>query len=98
MSNGLEIGGDTLVGVYTPAALDAEQLKVQSSPDGTNFSDVLDGGAPIQFPADVDAYAALDPTKLLGARYVRIAHLDAGGSAVNETADRELKPVFRSFE
>lgn len=97
-SNGLELGSDTLVGVYTPADLDAAQFRLQASVDGATYADMVDAGTPIQFPADVSSYVVLDPTKLLGARFVRVAHLDGSGSAVNETADRELLPVFRAFE
>ena len=97
-SNGLELGSDTVVGVYTPAALDASQLRLQASADGVTYGDMMDGGTPMQFPADAGAYIALEPTKLLGARFIRVMHLDGSGTPVNESADRELLPVFRAFE
>lgn len=97
-SSSLELGTDTLVGVYTPSTLDAAQLKVQVSSDGAAFVDVMDGGSPLILPADVNAYLPLDPVKLVGAWHVRLAHLDGAGAAVVETAQRELAPVFRSFE
>ena len=97
-SNSLELGTDTLLGIYTPPAMDATQLKVQASADGVAFVDILDIGAPLIVTAEAEAYLALDPLKSMGARHIRLAHLDSTGSAVTESEERTFAPVFRSFQ
>ena len=98
VSSSIQLVTETLVGIYTPSALDATNLKVQVSPDGQVFHDVLEGGAALAVAADVDAFVPLDPTKLLGAAYARLAHVNGAGAAVAEGAERVFQPVFRSFE
>jgi hypothetical protein len=97
-SSGLKLVTESLVGFYTPAAMDAVKLKFQASHDGTSFVDVVSEGAAMRVDVGVNQYVALDTTKLLGPAYVRVVHQDSGGSAVNETAVRVLIPVFRTFE
>ena len=98
VSSALVLGTETLLGFYTPAALDAAELKIQASHDGASFVDVVANDALLKVQATPSAYIALEPTKLLGATQVRLAHLDGGGSATTETAEREFEPVFRAFE
>jgi hypothetical protein len=99
VSSALPSETESLVGFYTPTALDAASLRVQGSEDGQAFFDVVDtDGAALQTAATTSAFVALDPTKLLGAAHVRLQHLDSGDLPVNETAKREFSPVFRSFE
>jgi hypothetical protein len=97
-SSGLKLVTESLVGFYTPAAMDAVKLKFQASHDGASFVDVVSEGAAMRVDVGVNQYVALDATKLLGPAYVRVVHQDSGGSAVNETAARVLIPVFRTFE
>jgi hypothetical protein len=97
-SSALKLITETLVGFYTPPALDAAKLKLQASQDGQTFVDIVLDGAALAVDVDVDQYIALDATKLLGPAYVRVVHQDSGGSAVNETAQRVIVPVFRTFE
>ena len=96
-SSGLKFGTETLVGFYTPSALDAVKVKLQSSHDGTTYVDVFSEGAALTVDVGVDKYVPLDATKLLGAAFVRVAHLNSGGSAVNESAERVIRPIFRAF-
>lgn len=98
ISNSLRLGSDTLVGFYTPSALDAASLKLQASHDGQTFFDIVEAGAAWTVSGDPDAYIPLDATKLLGAAYLRVSHLDGQGAATTETAERVMQPVFRSFE
>jgi hypothetical protein len=97
-SSAFVLGTETLVGLYTPAALDAVQLKIQASHDGASFVDVIDEGEAVTVSADVSAYIALGATKFLGAAQVRFVHVDGGGTPVAESAERVLRPVFRTFE
>lgn len=97
-SSGLKLVTETLVGFYTPAALDAAKLKFQASHDGQNFVDVVSEGAALTVEVAVNQYIALDATKMLGPAYVRVVHQNSGGSSVNESAERVLIPVFRTFE
>ncbi len=98
VSSALRLGSDTLVGFYTPSALDAQALKLQASHDGQAFFDVVEGGAAWAVAGEPNAYIPLDAAKLLGAVHVRVQHLDGQGAPVAETAERSLLPVFRSFE
>ncbi len=98
VTNALELGTESLLGFYTPAVLDAAELKLQASHDGQTFVDVIAGGAELKVAASPSAYVALEPIKLLGASQVRLAHLDGGGAATTETAERVFQPVFRAFE
>ena len=98
VSSALELGTESLLGFYTPAAIDAAELKLQASHDGQTFVDVISGGAEMKVSASTSAYVALEPTKLLGAVQVRLAHLDGAGAATTEAAERVFQPVFRAFE
>ena len=97
-SGALRLVSETLVGIYMPSVLDAAKLKVQASQDGSTFSDILDAGSAMSVDVLADSYVVLDATKLLGAAFVRFEHLDAAGVSVAETAQRQLRPVFRAFE
>jgi hypothetical protein len=97
-SSALKLVTETLVGFYTPAALDAAKLKFQASHDGENFVDIVSEGSALTVDVDVDQYIALDATKFLGPAHVRVVHLDSGGDAVDESAERVLLPIFRTFE
>jgi hypothetical protein len=97
-SSAFALGTETLVGLYTPAALDAAQLKIQASHDGASFVDVMDEGAAVTVSADENAYIALSAAKFLGAARLRFVHVDGGGAPVAESAERVLRPVFRTFE
>lgn len=97
-SSAFVLGTETLVGLYTPAVLDAAQLKIQASHDGASFVDVMDGGAALTVSADASAYIALSANKFLGAARVRFVHVNSSGTPVAESAERVLRPVFRTFE
>jgi len=97
-SASLELGTDTLVGLYSPASLDAQSLGIQASEDNSTFVDIQDGEAALTLPAAPGSYVAVDPTKMLGVRHVRLTHRDSAGNAVNETGDRIFTLMFRSFE
>jgi hypothetical protein len=97
-SSGLKLVTETLVGFYTPAALDAVKLKLQASHDGQSYVDIVSEGSALTVDVGVDQYVPLDATKLLGAAHVRVVHLNSGGTPVNESAERVVRPVFRTFE
>jgi hypothetical protein len=97
-SSTLALQTESLVGFYTPGALTAAKLKLQASHDGQSFVDVVDGGVALTALIGINQYVPLDATKLLGAAFIRVVHQDSGGSPVNESAERVLLPVFRTFE
>lgn len=97
-SGAVVLGTETLIGVYTPAALSAARLKIQASHDGAGFVDVMDDGETVAVNATASAYIALSPAKFLGAAQVRFVHIDGAGGPVAEAAERVLRPVFRTFE
>lgn len=96
-SSVLELVSETIVGIYMPSAWDAADLVFQSSADGVTFSDMYEYGAAITAQAAADQYVPLDFTKFVGAAYVKVKS-ESAGSAVNQTAQRVLTPVFRTLE
>ena len=98
ISSAVALGSETLVGFYTPAALNAEQVKLQASVDGATFVDILDAGTPLTAAVAAAAYVPVDATRLLGAAHVRVVHQNSSAQAVNESAERVILPVFRAFE
>jgi hypothetical protein len=96
-SSAAELVGDTIVGLYMPAAWDAADLAFQASPDGTNFSPMSDFGAAVSVKAAAGQYVPLDVTKFIGVSYVRVQS-HSGGTPVNQTAARVILPVFRGLE
>ena len=98
VSSALKLGTETLLGFYTPAVMDAAELKIQASHDGASFVDVVANDAVLKVDASPSAFVALEPTKLLGAAHVRLAHLNGSGAAMSETAQRVFQPVFRAFD
>ncbi|MBI1356538.1 MAG: hypothetical protein GC160_19525 [Acidobacteria bacterium] len=98
VSSALRLESDTLVGFYTPSALDSARLGLQASHDGQTFADIVSEGEAWTMTGDADAYIPLDATRLLGAAYVRLTHLDAQGAAAVESSERVFLPAFRSFE
>ena len=97
-SSSLRLGTDTLVGFYSPSALSSAKLGLQASSDGQAFVDIVEDGEPWTMPSEAAAYVPLDATRLLGAAYVRLVHLNAEGAAAVEAVERVFVPVFRSFE
>lgn len=97
-SGSLELGTDTLVGIYIPSAIEATHVGIQSSEDNLEFSDLLENGAPLTLPIGGGSYVALDPVKMLGARFIKLLHFDGSGAPVTESANRSFTIMFRSFE
>lgn len=93
----LKLVSETVVGLYMPSAWDAADLVFSASHDGTNFFDVHDFGAPLTVQADAGQYVPLDVAKFVGIAYVKVRS-ESGGTPVNQTADREIIPVFRTLD
>ncbi|MDA1312499.1 MAG: hypothetical protein O2968_04100 [Acidobacteria bacterium] len=84
------------MGIYMPAAWDAADLGFSASPDGTVYHEVHDVGSLLTVTADAGQYIPLDFTKLVGIAYLKVTST-AGGSPLNQTAERVLTPVFRTL-
>ncbi len=96
-SSALELISETLVGIYMPAAWDTADLAFLASSDGLSFSEMHEFGSALTTQASAGQYVPLDFTKFVGAAYVKVRS-ESGGSAVNQTAERILTPVFRTLE
>jgi hypothetical protein len=96
-SGTLELVTETVVGVYMPDQWDAADMAFSASQDGTNFADVYDFGSPLTVQADAGWYVPLDYTKFVGVAFLKIKSV-SGGSPLNQTAEREIVPVFRTLE
>ena len=93
----LKLVSETVVGLYMPSAWDAADLVFSASQDGVNFSDVHDFGSPLAVQVDAGQYIPLDISKFVGVSYLKVRS-ESGGTPVNQTADREIVPVFRTLE
>ena len=93
----LKLVSETVVGLYMPSAWDAADLVFSASQDGVNFFDVYDFGSPLAVQADSGQYIPLDISKFVGVSYLKV-RAESGGTPVNQTADREIIPVFRTLE
>ena len=96
-SDVLKLVSETIVGLYMPSAWDAADLAFTASQDGVSFSDVYDVGAPLAVQADAGQYVPLDFAKFVGVSFLKVRS-ETGGAPVNQTADREIIPVFRTLE
>ena len=92
----LKLVSETVVGLYMPSAWDAADLVFRASHDGVNFFDVHDFGAPLTVQADAGQYIPLDVSKFVGVAYLKVRS-EAGGAPINQTANREIIPVFRTL-
>jgi len=95
-SSVLKLVSETIVGVYMPAAWDAADLVFRASPDGTTFTDMHDFGSRLAVQAAAGQYVPLDFSKFVGVAYLKLKS-QTGASAVNQTAERVLTPVFRAL-
>lgn len=95
-SSPLKVISETLVGIYMPAVWTAADLGFSASPDGTAYYPVQDIGAPLTVTAGAGQYIPLDFTKFVGIAYLKVTST-AGGSPVNQAAERVLTPVFRAL-
>jgi hypothetical protein len=95
-SSALKLVSETIVGIYMPAAWDAADLLFRASQDGTTFVDMYDFGSRLAVQAAAGQYLPLDFSKFVGVAYLKIKS-QTGASAVNQTAERVLTPVFRAL-
>ena len=93
----LKLVSESVVGLYMPSAWDAADLVFSASHDGVSFFDVYDFGAPLAVQADAGQYVPLDVSKFVGVSYLKVRS-ESSGTPVNQTADREIIPVFRTLE
>lgn len=96
LSAAVDLGGLTLVGVLVPATWTAAGLSLQGSPDGLTYGKLVD-----QTGTEVTAaglaggeFVALDPNKLMAARFVKLRS-GTNGTPVNQGADRVVRLLGR---
>jgi hypothetical protein len=101
LSDAMEIGGLTPVGLWTPAAWTAAAISFLVSRDGSAWADAFDDlGAEVSIPsASIPTNAArrfaLNARLFLGVRFVQLRS-GLTGSTVNQGAARSLVLVVRA--
>ncbi len=92
-SNGLSLGGCSLVGVVTPATMTSTSLRFEASFDGgTSYIPIENGaGGNISKTISGGEYIPLDAADFLGVNYLRII------SGSNEASNRTLTVIMRAI-
>jgi hypothetical protein len=95
LSDIVDVGSKTLLGIIMPSAWTAANLTIQVSTDGTNFYDVYDGlGTEKTITAAANRYIIIDPTDFVGAKYIKVRSGTAA-AAVNQGADRAVRLITK---
>lgn len=90
VSGAVSLGGASLVGIITPAALTGTTLTFQASADGTTYVPVYTtAGVAASVTVAASRYTAVPPTTIPGAPYLKVV----SGSA--EGADRTITLVVQ---
>lgn len=89
LSDGVNLAGHILCGVYMPAGWTAAGISFQASIDGVTFVDMYAAGAELTSAAGASQYVALDSSVFLGVRAIKVRSGTAG-VPVNQGADRAL--------
>jgi hypothetical protein len=95
LSEAVDMGGTTLVGIQMPATWTAADLTMQAAANGTTYGNVFDAaGAELEIAADASIFIRLDPAVMAPFSHVKIRSGTAG-SPVNQGGARELTLVGR---
>lgn len=89
LSDGINLSGNIMIGVYIPASWTSADITLQASSDGVNFSDVYVDGTEYTLAAGAGQYLAFDGFRLFGIQHVKLRSGTAG-AAVNQGADRTI--------
>ena len=72
-SDSIDLDGLCLVGVFVPSGFDGTTLTFQTSLDDSTYVDVQDGaGNAYSVTVAASKYVPVDPTKMVGVRYLKI--------------------------
>lgn len=86
-----------LVGIVMPAGWDAAAITLQASFDGGTFNNAFDNnGAEITIQAAASRAIILPPGLLPGVQQLKVRS-GTNAVAVNQTADRAIKLLFRRY-
>lgn len=97
LSEAIDLGGTTLVGIQMPGSWDAADLTLQAAADGSTFGNVYAADdTELEIAAAASRFIRLDPAVMSPFAHVKIRS-GTSGSAVNQTGDRELILVGRAI-
>jgi len=102
LSNSVNLGGLRLFGFVMPSEWDAADISFQASVDGgTTWNDIYDGnvatgGTEYVIDAAASRYIILDPTAFCAITMIKIRS-GTSGTPVNQTTNRKLQLVLRSY-
>lgn len=95
LSNAVDIGNKTLLGIVIPSSWTAANLTFQVSTDGITYNDVYDNlGTEKNVTAAASRYIIIDPVDFIGAKYIKVRSGTAA-SAVNQGAERIVKLITK---
>lgn len=96
LSDAVYTGGLVPCSLEMPAAWDTADITFQAaSDDEASVADVYENdGTELTIKAAASQFISLDPTKLLGARYIKIRS-GISASAVNQTLESKIKLAIK---
>lgn len=94
LGDGIDLGGSSVIGIQMPASWTAANLTFQASHDGVTYADLYDSAGEFTVTAAASRFIVIDPTTLLGARYLKVRSGTAG-AAVNQGAARTLVLIVK---
>jgi hypothetical protein len=97
LSEAIDLGGTTLVGIQMPGSWDAANLTLQAAANGSTFGNVFDAeGTELEIAADASIFIHLDPAVMSPFAHVKLRS-GTSGSPANQSGDRELTLVGRTI-
>lgn len=95
LSDQVNLGAKTLVGIAMPAAWTAAALTFQISiDDGATWLNMQTSSAELSYTAAASQYVAIDPALWRGVTAVKVRS-GTSGAAVNQAADRTVSLVVK---
>lgn len=92
LSDGINLSGHVLTGIYMPAAWTAAAITFQASDDNSTWYNVYFEGAEVSITVAASQYIVLDPQKYLGIRHLKVRS-GTSAAGVNQGADRTVKLI-----
>jgi len=99
LSGAVDLKGRQIIGLITPAGWTSAAVTFSVSYDGSTYVDLFDKDGEVSLTDSTvigaDRMVALDPVRLLGARYVKVRSGTAA-SPTNQGAERVFSVLTRS--
>ena len=96
LSDTANLAGCTPAAIITPSAWTSASIAFQSTIDGTNFFKVYDQfGTRVSLTVSTSQWVVFQPADTWSFFSVKLESIDGSGTAVTQTAAREIKIVCR---